>query len=375
MAIISLLFSFLAKKLSNIIQAIFGWSVTALFGKLQQRAQIIVTIALVASLAWPVFVLGAFAPKLAGWVIAFVPLHKLIGPTILRIIWLSLAVLTPVLVGILVHIAAPITKGGYSRAAVNGYPIALGFFAAFLVVAVTVPVIKIAAIVRRWSDEHVYVQPHEDQYDTVVECLAEAARRAGLHPTISDAPGHMVIATTIMRTLARGAVAPFVSNTLRRVTADGLQIYLYPADMLLRGKPATVARVRAMFGRTKIDKHAYLVGSPEAQAIADELSRITKILEDTDDNGALLPTRLMQCYQRLMHLDIPYDEFVALDLIARRVERRLLSQGMVSPGALPIDQVGDSLSEADAARHPPESPARRLEGRPDAPWAPPLRAR
>lgn len=374
MAIISVLFSFLARKVNNIIQAIFGWSITALFGKLPRRAQVLVTIALVASLAWPIFVLGAFAPTIAGWVIAFVPLHKLVSPTTLRIIWLTLAVLTPVLVGILVHIAAPITKGGYARAAVNGYPIAAGFFAAFLVVAVTVPVIKIAAIVRRWSDEHVYLQPHEDCYDTVVDCLAEACRRAGDEPTISDAPWHMVIATTIMRTLARGAVAPFVSNKLRRVTANGLQIYLYPADLLLRGKPSTVARVRAMFGRTKIDKHAYLVSSPESQSVADELSKITQIFEDSDDNGALLPTRLKQCYARLMHLDIPYDEFVALDLVARRVERRLLAAGLVAPGALPIDQVGDALSEAGAARRPTESGARRAEPRLEAPWAPPRRA-
>ncbi|MBV8758302.1 MAG: hypothetical protein JO257_13535 [Deltaproteobacteria bacterium] len=370
-----MLFSFLAKKLSNIIQAIFGWSVTALFGKLPRRAQLLVTVALVASLAWPVFVLGAFAPKLAGWVVAFVPLHKLIGATVLRIIWLSLAVLTPVIVGILVHIAAPLRKGGLARAAVNGYPIAIGFFLSFLVVVVTVPTIKIAAIVRRWSDEHVYLQPHDGKYDEVIECLVEAVRRAGHQPTISDAPRHMVLATSIMRTFARGAVAPFVSNTLRRVTSDGLMIYLYPADLLLRGTPSTVARVRAMFGRTKIDKYAYLVASPESQSIADELSRITKILEDTSDNGALLPTRLMQCYQRLMHLDIPYDEFVALDLVARRVERRLLSQGLVGPNSLPIDQVGDALIEADEARHRTLSAARRVAGRPEAPWAPPPRVR
>lgn len=375
MALVSVLFSFLARKANDIIQAIFGWSITALFGKLQRRAQVLVTIALVASLAWPIFVLGVFAPAVAGWAIAFVPLHKILGATALRIVWLTLAVLTPVLVGILVHIAAPLTKGGLARSAVNGYPIALGFFAAFLVVAVTVPVTKIAAIARRWSDEHVYVQPHEDCYNTVIECLAEACRRAGDEPTISDAPGHMVLATTIMRALARGAVAPFVSNTLRRVTAEGLQIYLYPADLLLRGKPATVARVRAMFGRTRIDKHAYLVASPESQSVADELSKITKIVEDTPDNGALLPTRLRQCYTRLMHLDIAYDEFIALDLVARRVERRLLAAGLVAPGALPIDQVGDSLSEAAAARRPTESRARRTEPRLEAPWAPPARSR
>jgi hypothetical protein len=375
MAIISLLFSFLARKVNNIVQAIFGWSITALFGRLPRRSQVLVTGALVASLAWPVFVLGAFAPKVAGWVIAFVPLHKLLSTTTLRIIWLTLAVLTPVLVGIIVHIAAPLKKGGYTRAAVNGYPIALGFFVAFLIVAITVPVIKVAAIFRRWSDEHVYVQPHADSYNDVMQCLLEGCKRAGLDPAISDAPRHMVLATSVMRTLARGAVAPFVSDTLRRVTGEGIQLYLYPADLLVRGKPSTVARVRAMFGRTQLDRHAYLVADPEAQKIADALSQITAILDDPNDNGQRLPAQLRQVYARLMHLDIPYDQFVALDLIARRVERRLLAAGLVSAGALPIDQVGDALSEATAARRPVASQAQRLAGRPEAPWAPPARAR
>jgi len=370
MAVISLIFSFLARKVNNIIQAIFGWSITALFGKLPRRSQILVTGALLCSLAWPVFVVGAFAPKVAGYLLAFVPLHKLIGEGVLRIIWLTLAVLTPVLVGILVHLAAPLKKGGITRSMVNGYPIALGFFCAFLIVVITVPAIKIAAIFRRWSDEHVYLQPHDGAYDEVLACLAEACKRAGLEPQISDAPRHMVLATTVMRALARGAVAPLVSNTLKRVTADGLRVYLYPADLLLRGRPTTVARVRAMFGRTKLDRHAYLVGSPEAQSVSDELSRITALLDDPDDNGQLLPTQLRQAYSRLMHLDIPYDEFIALDLIARRVERRLLSAGLVSANALPIDDVGDALSEASAARRPQQSAAQRVAGRPVAPWAP-----
>ena len=370
MAVISLLFSFLARKANDIIQAIFGWSITALFGKLPRRSQVLVTAALVCSLAWPVFVVGAFLPNIAGWLLAFVPLHKLIGTEVLRIIWLTLAVLTPVLVGILVHIAAPVTKGGITRSAVNGYPMALGFFAAFVVVAITVPAIKIAAIFRRWSDEHVYLQPHDGRYHEVLDCLAEACRRAGFEPTVSDAPRHMVFATSIMRTLARGAVAPLVSNTLQRVTSGGLEIYLYPADLLLRGKPTIVSRVRAMFGRTQLDRHAYLVASPEAQHVADELSRITALLDDGNDNGQRLPAQLRQCYARLMHLDIPYEEFVALDLVSRRVERRLLAAGLVASGALPIDSVGDGFSEASAARRPTESAAQRVAGRPVAPWAP-----
>jgi hypothetical protein len=345
------LFSFLARKANDIIQAIFGWSVTALFGRLPRRSQVLVTGALLFSLAWPVFVLGVFMPRVAGWALAMVPLHDLIGTTALRIIWLVLAVVAPAIVGILVWIAAPKRRGGIARAIVSGYPAALGFFAAFVVVAVTVPIIKIASIARRWSDEHIYMQPHAGKYRDVVADLAEAAERAGLAVTVADAPGYMVIATTIMRTLAGGAVAPFVSDKLRRIAAPGLEMYLYPADLLLRGEPTQVARVRTMFGRTTLDSHAYLVGSPDAQAMQKELSRQARELEA----GAtpLLESQLRQLYTRLMHADIPYDDWVILDLLARRQERRLLDAGVVHPGMLPIDSVGDDRA-ATPSWHPPQ---------------------
>src|SRR6185312_2914646 len=117
----------------------------------------------------------------------------------------------------------------------RGYPMALGFFLAFVVTAVTVPMLKIASIVRGWSDEHVYVEPHRGEYDGVLRALAEACARAGLVPEVSDVPRHLMLATTIMRTMARGAVSPLVADQLRRITAPGLSIHLYPADLVLRG--------------------------------------------------------------------------------------------------------------------------------------------
>lgn len=352
MAVITLLFSFLARKANDIIQAIFGWSVTALFGRLPRRSQLMVTGALLFSLAWPVFVIGVFLPKLAGWLFAMIPLHNVIGTTALRIIWLVLAVVAPAVVGILIWAAAPKRQGSMGRAMAGGYPAAIGFFIAFLVVAVTVPIIKIASIVRRWSDEHIYIQPLGGEYKKVVHELADAAERAGLTVTVADAPGYMVLATTIMRTFARGAVAPFVSDTLQRIAAPGVEMYLYPADLLLRGEPSKVARVRTMFGRTELDAHAYLVGSPEGQKLQKELSRQARELE-TDRGTSVLAVQLRQLYGQLMHADIPYEDWVMLDLLARRQERRLLAVGVVQPGALPIDQVGDERVQTGSWQPPP----------------------
>jgi hypothetical protein len=84
-------------------------------------------------------------------------------------------VIAPLLVGLLVWLAAPNRAGSAPRAMIGGYPTALGFFVAFVIVLVTVPVLKIASLVRRWTDEHVYIQPHDHQYDAVIHALAEAS--------------------------------------------------------------------------------------------------------------------------------------------------------------------------------------------------------
>jgi hypothetical protein len=349
-AVLTVIFGFIARKANDIVQAIFGWSVTALFGRLPRRAQVMVTGALLLSLAWPVFVIGVFAPGVSAWAIAMVPLHAWLGATVMRALWIALAIIAPPLVGLLVYGATPRSKGGPARAALHGYPTALGFFAAFMVVVVTVPIIKIASIARRWTDEHVYLQPHDGHYDEVVRALADAAGRAGVIPEISDAPRHMVLATTIMRTLAKGLVSPFVTNTLRRVTADGLVVYLYPADLLIRGVPTTVAKMRAMFGRTQLDAHAYLVASPEAQHIQDELAKLNQALLDGEERRRL-DARLRLCYAEILRIDTTYDEWVILDLMARRLERKLSGLRFPLDGVTPraAETLGRSDGRSEAA--------------------------
>ncbi len=325
-AVLTFLLSFLSRKAGDIVQAVFGWSVTALFGKLPRRTQFLVTAALVLSVGWPLFVLGVFAPKLADWAIAMLPLHDWIGDAAMRVIWIVLAVLTPLVVGLLVHVAAPNRKRGRLSVMIQGYPIAIGLFAATVVVLVTVPTVKVASIVRGWTDEHVYLQPHEGKYEDVLRALAEASARGGYLAQIDDVPGYMVFATTIIRTMAGGAVAPFVSEKLRRITSNGLQMYLYPGDLLMRGRSTKLARVRAMFSRTRLDAHAYLVASDDAKHVQDELARLNEMLGDQESHHvqgtAKLATRLREVSRELMRTDVPYQEWAILESMARRVERR-----------------------------------------------------
>jgi uncharacterized membrane protein YqjE len=351
-ALISLLLSFIGKKIGSIIQAIFGWSVTALFGRLPGMKQLAVSIALVLSIAWPVFVTGLFLPRVAGWALAFLPIGEWVSPLVLRIVWGALAFLAPLIVGGLVHWAAPATKGSAFRSLVNGYPLALGFLVAFLVTVVTVPLVKLASILRGWSDEHVYLQPRADRYDAVLRELAEACARAGVLPEITDVPLHMSLATTALKTLARGTVTPIVAEQVKRVRGDGLELYLYPSDLLLRGTPEKVSLVRAMLTRTDVDKDAYLVGSPKAQSIQDELGRLIDVMASHEKKhvhvGGTIAGRLVDIWNEMNQSKLPFEEWVMLESIIRRVERRLVRED-VGTKLLPLDEEDDELDKIAGA--------------------------
>jgi hypothetical protein len=349
-AILSLILSFIGKKIGNIIQAIFGWSVTALFGRLPRKKSIAVTVALIFSLAWPLFVLGLFLPGVAAWAVALVPLHHLLSASALRIVWAVLAFVSPLIVGLLVHWAAPATKGSAFRTAISGYPLTVGFFLSFIVTAITVPIVKIFSILRGWSDTHVYVQPRPHRYDAVLHELAEACARAGIEVEIVPPPRRMMIATNLLRVLAKSAVSPIVAEELLMVRGKGLQLTLYPSDLLLRGEPKTVARARAMMTRTDIDADAYLVGTPEAQELQDELGRLLEVVREHEERGhhvgRMANRRLVEIWRAMNRAELAFEEWIMLENIARRLERRIaMHHGQAE---MPLDREQDRLAEVAA---------------------------
>jgi hypothetical protein len=363
-AIISLLFSFIGRKLGDIVQAIFGWSITALFGRLPSKKSLAVTVALVLSLAWPLFVVGLFLPAVAGWALAFLPLKEWVGPNVLRIVWAALALVSPPIVGLLVAWAAPKTKGSIFRSLIGGYPLALGFFFSFIVTAITVPIVKLFSFFRGWTDTHVYVQPLPDRYRAVLAELAEACARAGVLAEIVPPPRRMMVATEVLRTLAKSAVSPIVAEELLMIKAPDLELTLYPSDLLLRGNPKKVAKVRAMMTRTDIDADAYLVGTPEAQAIQDELGRLVSVLRDHEAKGnrvgRMATSRLIDIWHEMTNSEVEYEDWVMLEAVARRVERRIATKHHNAPPS-PLDGEEDALAKiAEAANKPEPTSARPL---------------
>ncbi len=331
MALFSTILTALSRKLGDLLQALFGWSVAALFGRLSGRTQVLVTIALVLSLCWPVFVVGVFYPAAATFLLAFVPIEDATVRAVLRVVWTVLAIVAPVIVALLVRAALPLNaRRPIPITLLNGYPLALGLALSFLVTLITVPLTRLVSMARRWEEQHIYVQPRARRYDAVLRHLVVACEAAGLAPRVEPVPKQLSLSIRVLRLFSRGAVDTFVAEDPRRVACEGLQLYLYPADLLIRGEPRKVAQVRARLTSTLLERDAWLVRDPEAQELQDDLCRLWDVLavhERAADARAAVRARIASVVRAAWKTKkLTFDEWLTLDRIARRLEAELTGQ-------------------------------------------------
>ncbi len=285
MAFLSAFLSLISRKLGDLLQMLFGWSISGLFGRLPSKKQNALSVALILSILWPMLVVGCFLPKVAAWTIAFVPLHEWLGATALRVIWIALAAIAPIVVGLLIAWIAPRRKqrGGFLRTVLAGYPLTVGLFLSFLLTFLVVPIVKIISMVRRWEDEHVYLQVQEGAYLQVLQQLSAACQSSGLAVTERSVPGAMQAPLRVLRWFARSAVDPIVASNPRMLTSSGLQLFLYPSDLLIRGRIEHVHRVRAAIVREMMQAPAFLTEDVKAQALEEQLTKLWQLVRSSDD--------------------------------------------------------------------------------------------
>lgn len=350
-AILSALIAWLGRQLSNIVQAILGWSVTALFGRLPSTKQTALSVALLVSLLWPILVLGVVFPAVSAWALAMVPVHKWIGNAAVRWVSVALAVSLPWAIGGVTRWVAPSPRSSTARAVLlSGYPLTIGYAVACVVTAVTVPLVRLASAMRGWHDEHVYLQPRPGQYDRVLEELARACAVAEVPVAVEPVPARLLVATRVLERLARAAVAPIVAEQPKRLRGDRLEIYLYPADLLLRGVAADVARVRAALTRGWVERHAYVVSDPGAQRLEEEIQRMWDVLArhpDRSQIGGAARARLAEIARELDRTALPFDQWIVLDRSLHRVERALVGGECILHDDVAVEVAPEQLKELE----------------------------
>src|SRR5205823_1971408 len=155
MAIFQALINLLGRSAGKILNAIFVWAVVGLFGHTDQSEQTKLSALVGAAVAWPLLFLGVIVPRIGTLILAFVPVPKWVPEWIIRLVWLVLALLVPIAVGIVVAAKAPppMPRESIIKRVLRGFPITIALAAAFALMFVTVPILRIASAINGRKDE------------------------------------------------------------------------------------------------------------------------------------------------------------------------------------------------------------------------------
>src|SRR5258706_6692910 len=127
MALLQAIVNLLGRTVGKILSALLDWAVVALFGRVSGRRKLLLWGLMASAAAWPLLLAGVAAPKAAVFLLAFVPLSGSVAPAVMRAVWIVLALLVPLGVGVTLHAQAPGRQGDPAISNIpRGVPITAG---------------------------------------------------------------------------------------------------------------------------------------------------------------------------------------------------------------------------------------------------------
>ena len=314
MAILQALISLITKSAGKILNAIFGWAVVALFGQTSPKEQTMLSAVVAAAAAWPLLLLGIAVPRVTLFVVSFVPLSKSVPSLWLRIVWIALALLVPVVVGSVIASRSPqsaLPEPGWKKF-LRGFQVTLALAVAFLLMLVVAPGLKIANAITGRIDVRLPLLVTKGAGPELVDALVAAlsAYRMKLRP--AEPPWTMTAPAGVLRTLGGRAFSSFVSEeTLYRV-GEGLQLNLNPNELLVRGKADRVLRAQTLAQEVIAPRAALMATDARARSLESQIKRVWSVYAEdpAEHRGAkVLLKRVREIARELSQSDVPFDEW------------------------------------------------------------------
>jgi hypothetical protein len=276
MALLQAIVSLITRTFGRILSALLDWAVVSLFGRVTGTRQLFLWGMVAAAAAWPIVLLGVLVPKAALFVFAFVPLSSSVPPGLVRTIWLGLAALVPIAVGVTVAAQSPSARrAGIATSILRGFPITAGLSMAFLVLLVTVPALRVVSAVRGRRDTYVPLVTTPESYHVAAAVVLETLGRHGLELRPVAPPWWAALPAQILQRLGQGAFAGYVADQSAYFHSGDLEAVLYPNALLLRGPSGVAARAHALAVEA-LTGHAdmFQTVSSEAQEIERQIQRV-----------------------------------------------------------------------------------------------------
>jgi hypothetical protein len=360
MAVLQAVLAAIAKSAGKILNAIFGWAVRALFGQTTAKDQMFLSVVVGAAVAWPILIVGVVAPKVAAMSFAFVPVPRWIPSWIIRITWIALAAIIPIAVGIALAAKAPppTRHESIARRVLRGFPITIGLAGAFLIMFVSVPVMRLAALLRGRKTADVPLVTHAAAYHQVAVTICEVLNRHGfdLHRA---KPGWWVSAPTrILLWFGGDAFRGYVPAHLEHFVSRDLEISVYPSGLLLRGKPYKLTWAHGLIAESVVHSDGIQTSAPEAQALELRLREIWHRYDQAAKTAAetqRLSGSLDDVTRQLGSLEVDFDDW---QVVYRQIlqvgraihgERQLMDQEASEGGIMKDEKAIASPGELGTA--------------------------
>lgn len=328
MAILQALFRLIARSAGTALNAIFGWAVIALFGRTTAREQTILSALVAAAAAWPLLLVGVALPKVALLVIAFVPLAKSVPAFWLRIVWISLALLVPIVVGIVVaargsdaHLPEP-----WWKRLMRGFPITIALACAFLLMMVVAPILKIATIARRREIVRLPALMEKGATEEAALALVASLASHGIVLLKSKAPWHLVAPSKILLKIGGRAFSAMASPRVEFHQNRELSVAVLPNETILEGKPELVGRAHAFCTEVYAPRRVIQTFSPGARELEARIQRLWSIYRDQPHahrESPVLRTHLAEVAAELSTQTLPWDEYQTVYRLVLQLDRAL----------------------------------------------------
>lgn len=317
MGILQAIIGFVRRSSVKVVQAIFGWAVQALFGTPKESERTLLSGVVAASAAWPFLLIGVAFPKAAALVLAFVPLSKTVPSEAVRLVWIGLAALVPVIVGIVLARRGDIgskTDSFWTRAG-RGFPVTAAIGTAFFVAFVTSPIRRLATLARRWEEEHVALILEKRDYFSVAEELRRALAAAGLPLETGKPPWLLTAPSRVVQALGGTALKRRMPRNLQFFESPDLEVIVAPNGVTLTGEPRTAARAHGILSEEATLSPGLQTTDPASQSLEKELKDIWRVWTSdpaSHEGSRILLARLDDVARRLDETFLSYEQWQVL---------------------------------------------------------------
>jgi hypothetical protein len=246
-----------------------------------------------------------------------------------RIVWIVLAVAVPLTVGLTMAArragADASVRTGIARL-LRGFPITIGIAGSFVLMFVTVPVLRVTSMIRRRIDVQVPVVTDAQSYETVANTIARTLDDHGFTVRRVEPRWWVTMPSRILLWLGGPTFRPYIPDRLAYFRGPKLEAVLYPNGLLLRGTEQDTAWAHGVVVEALTGAPAYQTFDPGAEDIERQIRQIWAVYRENPvahRDAPALRARLAEIGRDIMNLPVPYDEWQTVYRQALQLDRAL----------------------------------------------------